>query len=67
MYACICEIGGEPSKRVCYAGHRPEPCLLASEDPPLLLAGDAFGGPKVEGAALSGLAAADRLLNRSEG
>jgi predicted NAD/FAD-dependent oxidoreductase len=45
----------------------PELCLLASEDPPLLFAGDAFGGPKVEGAALSGLAAADRLLNRSEG
>ena len=45
----------------------PEPCLLASEDPPLLFAGDAFGGPKVEGAVLSGLAAADRLLNRSEG
>ncbi len=45
----------------------PEPCLLASEDPPLLFAGDAFGGPKVEDAALSGLAAADQLLIRSEG
>jgi renalase len=42
----------------------PEPCLLASETPPLLFAGDAFGGAKVEGAALSGLAAADRLLRR---
>jgi renalase len=40
----------------------PEPCLPASEEPPLLFAGDAFGAAKVEGAALSGLAAADRLL-----
>ena len=42
----------------------PEPCLVASEDPPLLFCGDAFGKPKVEGAALSGLAAADSLLGR---
>ncbi len=42
----------------------PEPCLLASETPPLLFAGDAFGGAKVEGAALSGLSAADHLLRR---
>jgi renalase len=42
----------------------PEPCLLASDDPPLLFCGDAFGQPKVEGAALSGLAAADFLLGR---
>ena len=42
----------------------PEPCLVASDNPPLLFCGDAFGQPKVEGAALSGLAAADHLLGR---
>ena len=42
----------------------PDPCLVASETPPLLFCGDAFGQPKVEGAALSGLAAADHLLGR---
>jgi renalase len=42
----------------------PEPCLVASEDPSLVFCGDAFGQPKVEGAALSGLAAADYLLAR---
>jgi hypothetical protein len=42
----------------------PEPCLVASSNPPLLFCGDGFGQPKVEGAALSGLTAADRLLGR---
>lgn len=42
----------------------PESCLITSASPPLLFCGDAFGQAKVEGAALSGLAAADVLLGR---
>ena len=42
----------------------PDPCLVASDDPPLVFCGDAFGQPKVEGAALSGLAAAGHLKSR---
>jgi hypothetical protein len=39
-----------------------DPCLLAHTSPPLVLAGDAFGGGRIEGAALSGLAASRALL-----
>ena len=40
----------------------PEPSLLAQNAPPLVFCGDSFAQPKVEGAFLSGLAAASALL-----
>jgi len=39
-----------------------EPCLFVEGERPLVFAGDAFGGAKVEGAALSGLAASRKLI-----
>lgn len=39
----------------------PERCLVISRKPPLVVAGDAFGGPRVEGAAMSGWEAAEIL------
>ena len=42
----------------------PQRCLVAAGVPTLICAGDAFGGAKVEGAALSGIAAGEAFARR---
>jgi renalase len=58
--------GGTQVQRWRYArpiAVHPARCLAAHEQPNLMFAGDAFGGAKVEGAVLSGQAAADLLAD----
>lgn len=44
----------------------PEACLVVHDGAPLVFAGDAFGSPRVEGAAMSGLQAAEKILEMKD-
>ena len=62
------EIAGYQVHRWRYSQPRevyPDRCLVVPGEHPLIFAGDAFGGPNIEGAAHSGMWAANRLLSWS--
>jgi predicted NAD/FAD-dependent oxidoreductase len=65
----VADIGEAQLKRWHYAlptSFYPRRTLIADQLPPLAFAGDAFGEPRVEGAAMSGLTAGERLAERMQ-
>lgn len=65
----IADIGDAQLKRWRYALPTtlyPRRTFVAADLPPLAFAGDAFGEPRVEGAAMSGLAAGEALVQQLE-
>ncbi len=63
----VADIGEVQLKRWRYAlptAFYPRRTLIADDLPPLAFAGDAFGEPRVEGAAMSGQTAGERLAER---